>query len=113
MLYRNRIHALGNERNVMAGEIEVKKLSDEQAMFKMTMKALGLQHELRIERDRTESWRKLANGYDDIRGWLRLCSDNPEGWQEFYKEACLIVFGSYGDDFADARDEEDENGSSS
>lgn len=82
--------------------IEAHKVSPDEAVLRVTLKALGLQHELRAERERTDIWRKLANGYEDIRQWLRICEDNQEGWQEFYKQACLIVFGVYReDDFAD------------
>ena len=86
--------------------IPVQSRTTDQAVFVMSMKAMGLQGQLREERERSAVWRKLANGYDDIRNWLRACPDNPEGWQEFYKEACLIVFGTYGDDFADDDSEE-------
>ena len=85
---------------------QIQRRSPEDALFVMSMKAMGLQGQLREERERAAVWRKLANGYDDIRNWLRACPDNPEGWQEFYKEACLIVFGTYGDDFADDDSEE-------
>lgn len=86
--------------------VEIHKLSPEEALMRMTLKALGLQHEVRIERDRTDTWRKLANGYEDIRAWLRNCPDNQEGHSEFYKQACLVVFGVYRDDeFDDDRDE--------
>jgi hypothetical protein len=33
--------------------------------------------------------------YDDIRDWLRLCADDEKGHAEFYREACLIIFGKY------------------
>lgn len=85
----------------------IRKLTPEQAVFKLTVKALGLQHELRSERDRCDTWRKLANGYEDIRSWLRLCDDNQSGHSEFYKQACLIVFGTYRDEeLADAPEDE-------
>lgn len=89
------------------GAMGIRKLTPEQAVFKLTVKALGLQHELRSERDRCDTWRKLANGYEDIRSWLRLCDDNQSGHSEFYKQACLIVFGTYRDEeLADAPEDE-------
>ena len=42
-----------------------------------------------------ERWQKLACRYDDIRGWLRLCTDDQVGHSEFYRECCLIIFGEY------------------
>lgn len=84
------------------GALQITKRTPEQAVFALTLKALGLQNELRAERDRCDTWRKLANGYEDIRSWLRLCDDNAMGHAEFYRQACLIVFGTYRDDeFAD------------
>lgn len=85
--------------------VPITKLTPEQEYFKMTMKAMGLQSELNVERQRCDDWRKLANGYEDIRTWLRLCNDDPAGHTEFYKQACLIVFGSYGDNFLDDGEE--------
>ena len=87
------------------GSIQIQKRTPEQAVFALTVKALGLQHDLCAERDRCDTWRKLANGYEDIRSWLRLCEDNQTGHSEFYRQACLIVFGTYREDeFADAPD---------
>lgn len=57
----------------------------------------ALEAELASERRLCDQWRKLAEGYDDIRGWLRLCDDDHNGHAEFYKEACLIIFGHYHD----------------
>lgn len=47
------------------------------------------------ERMLAERWQKLACRYDDIRGWLRLCTDDQVGHSEFYRECCLIIFGEY------------------
>lgn len=44
---------------------------------------------------RSEQFRKKADDLYDLRGWLRLCADTPEGHAEFYKEACLLIFGEY------------------
>lgn len=61
-------------------------------------RCLMLEAELATERRLCDQWRNLANGYDDIRGWLRLCDDDHNGHAEFYKEACLIIFGHYHDE---------------
>lgn len=46
----------------------------------------------RAERERAQSWRRLANGYDDIRYALRTCDDTPAGHKEFYDECSKIIF---------------------
>lgn len=53
------------------------------------------ENELRTERAHADRWQKLAGHYDDIRGWLRICQDTPEGHAEFYRECCLLIFGEY------------------
>jgi hypothetical protein len=57
--------------------------------------AIGLECQVRAERDLADRWRKLAGSYDDIRGWLRLCDDDPAGHAEFYEWAALLIFGEY------------------
>lgn len=67
-------------------------------------KALLLAKDVLIERERSKGWQKLAGRYDDIRDWLRTCQDDPEGWQQFYKECCLLIFGQYRDEDAEVED---------
>lgn len=48
--------------------------------------------DIEVERERADKW--MANGrkYDEIRDWLRLCEDTPEGHAEFYRECAAIIF---------------------
>lgn len=41
-----------------------------------------------------DMWRKGAQVEADLRGWLRLCEDNPEGHAEFYQWASHLYFGT-------------------
>lgn len=69
-------------------------------------KALLLAKDVQIERERSKGWQKLAGRYDDIRDWLRICQDDSEGWQQFYKECCLLIFGEYRDSLPGVDDDE-------
>jgi hypothetical protein len=60
-------------------------------------------HDTENERQRSELWRKLANGYDNIRSWLRLCEDTPAGHAEFYEECSKIIFP---DQFGEPQEDE-------
>ena len=53
------------------------------------------QSRINSEIARSEQFRKKANDLYDLKGWLRLCDDTPEGHAEFYREACLLIFGEY------------------
>lgn len=44
------------------------------------------------ERQRADSWMKLGRKYEEIRDWLRLCDDDPDGHTEFYRECCEVIF---------------------
>ena len=59
-------------------------------------------HDVDSEIARSEQFRKKANDLHDLKGWLRVCDDNPEGHAEFYREACLLIFGEYRDERRDA-----------
>lgn len=51
------------------------------------------EHDLKIEREHSDRWQKLAGTYDDIRYALRNASDDPAGHAEFYNEAAHLIFG--------------------
>lgn len=69
--------------------------------FELTYRCLMLQSDIAIERRRSKAWQELAGHYDDIRDWLRVCQDNPDGWEQFYRECCLLIFGFYRDESAE------------
>lgn len=55
--------------------------------------ALIAEKDIAVERARADKWMELGKKYDDIRDWLRVCVDTPEGHTEFYGECCRIIFG--------------------
>jgi hypothetical protein len=70
----------------------------------LRVKMLLLTKDVEIERERSKRWQKLAGRYDDIRDWLRICEDDENGWAEFYRQVCLLVFGQYRDEDAEVND---------
>lgn len=48
--------------------------------------------DVQVERERADMWMELGRRYEDIRDWLRLCEDTPEGHAEFYRECSEIIF---------------------
>ena len=61
--------------------------------LKSQMTAMMLMRDLAIERIRADKMRDDSNRLYELRGWLRLCDDNPEGHREFYRWACHYIFG--------------------
>lgn len=49
--------------------------------------------DIAIERERADKWMESGRRYDDIRDWLRVCQNTPEGHAEFYNECSRIIFG--------------------
>jgi hypothetical protein len=49
--------------------------------------------DLETERARADRMLEDSNKLYDLRGWLRLCEDNPAGHAEFYQWACHYIFG--------------------
>lgn len=47
----------------------------------------------RVERQRADQFRDDSNKLYELRGWLRLCADEPAGHSEFYRWACHYIFG--------------------
>lgn len=56
--------------------------------------ALFARLDLAAERTRSDMWREHAKIEQDLRGWLRLCTDDPEGHAEFYAWASHLYFGT-------------------
>ncbi len=69
-----------------------------QRLNQATLDLLLAHCDVRMWRDRSDSWQALAGRYDDVRGWLRVCEDNPAGHAEFYRECCVLIFGQANDD---------------
>ena len=57
------------------------------------MAALTALRDLKFERERADRLLADSNKLYDLRGWLRLCADDPEGHAEFYQWACHYIFG--------------------
>ncbi len=55
--------------------------------------AMTAQRDLECERQRADRMLEDSNKLYELRGWLRLCDDNPEGHAEFYQWACHYIFG--------------------
>lgn len=51
-----------------------------------------LECDLAAERAHADRWQKLAGRYDEIRDWLRVCDDSPEGRRTFYRECSKLIF---------------------
>lgn len=49
--------------------------------------------DLEFEKKRADQLLKDSNTLYELRGWLRLCEDNPDGHAEFYQWACHYIFG--------------------
>lgn len=56
------------------------------------MAAMMALRDLEHERRRADQLLKDSNTLYELRGWLRLCDDNPEGHTEFYRWACHYLF---------------------
>lgn len=57
------------------------------------MAAMMAQRDLELERARADRMLEDSNKLYDLRGWLRLCDDDPAGHAEFYQWACHYIFG--------------------
>lgn len=55
--------------------------------------AMTALRDLECERQRADRMLVDSNTLYELRGWLRLCDDNPEGHAEFYQWACHYIFG--------------------
>jgi hypothetical protein len=72
------------------GDVSIGALATE-----LLVRCTSMEDQIRTERAHAEHWQKLVGHYDDIRGWLRLCTDDEAGHAEFYRECCLLIFGHY------------------
>lgn len=59
----------------------------------LAMRVAIAEMELRAERARLDEFLKTNRKYYELREWLRLCEDSPEGHDEFYLRACAEIFG--------------------
>lgn len=57
------------------------------------MAAMMAIRDLEVERQRADRMREDSNKLYELRGWLRLCTDDPAGHEEFYRWACHYIFG--------------------
>lgn len=57
------------------------------------MDAMMSRRDLETERRRADSLLEDSNTLYELRGWLRLCSDDPAGHEKFYRWACHYIFG--------------------
>lgn len=57
------------------------------------VEAMMAQRDLQVERERADRMLIDSNKLYELRGWLRLCKDDPEGHAEFYQWACHYIFG--------------------
>lgn len=55
--------------------------------------AMTAHRDLEVERNRADRMQEDSNKLYELRGWLRLCEDSPEGHAEFYQWACHYIFG--------------------
>ena len=72
------------------GRIEELEAQVVQSAMAMTFANLDARNEYRL----AETWRAHAKVEDDLRGWLRVCSDDPAGHAEFYAWASHLYFGT-------------------
>lgn len=57
------------------------------------MAAMTAHRDLKVERERADRMRDDSNKLYELRGWLRLCDDDPAGHAEFCQWACHYIFG--------------------
>jgi hypothetical protein len=69
-----------------------------QALVIAARRTIIAEHEARSQEARGDRFRDDAARYHDIRGWLRLCENTPEGRDEFYRECSAIIFPGENDD---------------
>lgn len=57
------------------------------------IEAMTARRDLEVERAHADKMRDDSNKLYELRGWLRLCDDDPAGHAEFYQWACHYIFG--------------------
>lgn len=67
-------------------------MSDLPEPIKSQVAAMMAQRDLETERARADRLLEDSNKLYELRGWLRLCDDNPAGHAEFYQWACHYLF---------------------
>ena len=61
--------------------------------FESQMAAMMALRDLEVERARADRMLEDSNKLYELRGWLRICQDDPQGHAEFYAWACHYIFG--------------------
>jgi len=64
-----------------------------QEPLRSQVRAMMAERDLITERNRADRLLEDSNKLYELRGWLRLCDDNPAGHAEFYQWACHYIFG--------------------
>ncbi len=61
--------------------------------LKSQIAAMTALRDLEFEKQRAARLLQDSNTLYELRGWLRLCEDNPAGHAAFYRWACHYIFG--------------------
>ena len=64
---------------------------------KLSAELIATRADVNTERIRADNWRDAGNKYYDIREWLRLYDDDPNGHADFYTEVDEILFPNQGE----------------
>ena len=80
--------------------VDVKQLADLKAdllkaqieLVKLATKTMVAELDYKSEQQRSAMFREEASKLYDIKGWLRLCDNDPEGHKEFYEWASHIIW---------------------
>lgn len=81
-------------------------LSDREKLALLASELVVARLDIDTERQRADRWREDGGKFYDLREWLRLCDDTPEGHAEFYRWAAHIIFP---DTYPAPGDDEDED----
>ena len=77
----------------MSGDTERIRELEQQVIQSATAATLA-QLDVRNAERQTEAFAKDASKYWELKGWIRLCDDNPQGHAEFYQWASHYFFGT-------------------
>lgn len=66
----------------------------EKAVMDCGVAMMTAELDARAAHRRADRERKRADDWEDLRGWLRLCADDPAGHAEFYQWASHYFFGT-------------------
>lgn len=90
-------YASHHSTGIMVDEGQFEQLQNEykelqKKLIEAGTKAVIANLDAKSWQDRSDMWQRTAARYEDIRGWLRLCEDTPEGHAEFYEQCARIIF---------------------